>query len=99
MPSLFETLDEHKRCRIYDIRPQICRDFGDKPFSLCAYNGLESIPDDYEERKRLAMEAQVKSTACMIEMSGYGKVRVNAVDAGVRNVLSPNFKAIGKRGL
>lgn len=84
-------LDEKNRCRIYDVRPQICRDFGDKPWCLCAYNGLSEFPTDPKELARLASEAQRLNTERLAAGMGL-KVRVNMMDAGVGNVLSDTYK-------
>lgn len=85
-------LDENKRCKIYDIRPQICRDFGDKPYCLCAYNGLSEIPTDPKTLARLASEAQRINTERLAAGMGI-RLRANMIDPGVENVLSDNQRS------
>lgn len=82
-------LDQNKRCRIYDIRPQICRDFGDKPYCLCAYNGLSEIPSDPKTLAHLASEAQRINTERLAAGMGI-RLQANMIDPGIENVLSNN---------
>ena len=92
-------LGDDKRCSIYEVRPEICRDFGDKPYCLCAYNGLSSIPTDKQKLKHLASEAQRKNTERLAAAMGV-RVRADMVDPSVSNVLSLAFlqKTLDFRG-
>jgi Fe-S-cluster containining protein len=89
-------LDKNKRCKIYEDRPQICRDFGDKPWARCAYCGLSAIPTDPGELRELARVAQLKSFETMARMAGHKNFNINQIDSRARNVLSDDFKVIGK---
>lgn len=80
-------LDKNKLCSIYDIRPQICRDFGDKPYCLCAYNGLDEIPTDPKQIAFLASEAQRKNTERLAAGLGV-RVKADMIDPSMENVLS-----------
>lgn len=90
-------LDENKRCKIYEDRPQICKDFGDKPFARCAYNGLDYYPTDPKERKAAAKVQQEAGMMELFKMHGKGHLKPNMIDSGARNVLADDFNAIGKR--
>lgn len=46
------------KCSIYSARPRICRDYGEKVYIQCPYNGLKEIPSDLEERTKLTIEVQ-----------------------------------------
>ena len=89
-------LDENKRCKVYDDRPQICRDFGEKPYARCAYCGLSEIPTDADELRELARVSQLKSFETMAKMAGHSNLRVNQIDTRMRNVLSDDFDVVGK---
>jgi len=92
-------LGEDKRCTVYDVRPEICRDFGDKPYCLCAYNGLNAMPTDPQELRYLAAEAQRKNTERLAAAMGL-KIRADMIDPSIENVLSPAFlnKTLDFRG-
>lgn len=89
-------LSEDKRCKVYEDRPQICRDFGEKAYARCAYCGLDEIPTDPEELRELARIAQLRSFETMAEMAGHSNVKVNQIDSRARNVLSDDFSVIGR---
>lgn len=84
-------LGDDDLCRIYDVRPQICRDFGDKPWCLCAYNGLSEIPTDPKVLAHLASEAQRINAERLAAGMGI-KTKANMIDPGVGNVLSDAYK-------
>ena len=52
-------------CTIYDVRPKICKDFGEKLYAPCPFNGLECMPKSKEEQKKLTLESQSNSFAYM----------------------------------
>lgn len=83
-------LNQENRCMIYNIRPEICSDFGDKPYCLCAYNGLKTIPTDKKELDALAAKAQKTNTERLAERIGV-KVKVNMINPSAENVLSATF--------
>lgn len=85
-------LDQNKKCKIYDIRPQICRDFGDKPWCLCAYNGLSTIPTDPKELAYLASEAQRINTERLAAGMGI-RLQANMISPEMENVLSIGEKS------
>lgn len=89
-------LDANKRCTIYDIRPQICKDFGDKPFAMCAYYGQDKVPEDLKTRRELAKKVQIESVEVMMKMAGIKNAGINPVDSSARNVLAQDFHAIGR---
>ena len=49
---------KNNKCSIYDYRPRICKDYGERVYIQCPYNGLKDIPTNKEERTRLTLEVQ-----------------------------------------
>ena len=50
----------NKGCTIYDVRPKICRDFGDKKYAPCPFNGLDKMPECKKEQSKLTFISQEK---------------------------------------
>lgn len=43
-------------CIIYEDRPTICREYGNRECLKCPYTGLDKQPENLDERKRLVIE-------------------------------------------
>ena len=55
-------------CTIYNERPEICRDYGEKKYAQCPFNLLEAMPDSKEEQTRLTIASQERSIAHMVKI-------------------------------
>lgn len=49
---------KNNKCSIYNARPKICKDYGEKIYIQCPYNGLKEIPSSLEERTKLTIRVQ-----------------------------------------
>ena len=74
-------------CEIYDLRPQICREYGYGLIS-CPYlfAGLDAVPSDPEERNRLTKISQKADFERLARKNGFGGV--NLIPEEVRNVIN-----------
>ena len=75
---------KNNRCSIYKVRPEICKDFGEKIYIQCAFNGLKEIPADKDERTRLIAGVQNIFYNKMSEIYGF---RINTVPYTAKNVI------------
>lgn len=72
------------KCSIYSARPQICKDYGERVYIQCPYNGLKEVPGDPDERTRLTTEVQNIFFSKVNEIFG---VRPNLVPHTAKNVI------------
>lgn len=72
------------KCSIYSVRPQICKDYGERIYIQCPYNGLKKIPEDMDERTRLTTKVQEVFFNKVNEIFG---VKPNLVPHTAKNVI------------
>jgi len=49
---------ENDKCSVYEHRPRICKDFGNKMYIKCPFDGMASRPHDEEIEYRLAVKTR-----------------------------------------
>lgn len=76
---------KNNKCSIYNARPKICKDYGEKIYIQCPYNGLKEIPDSLEERTKLTIKVQDVFYNKVSEILG---VRLNLTPHTAKNALA-----------
>lgn len=74
---------KNSKCSIYNVRPEICKDYGEKIYVQCPYNGMKAIPDSQEERSRLTTIVQDVFFNKVRELGG----KFNLVPHTAKNVI------------
>lgn len=75
---------KNNKCTIYNVRPEICKHYGERVYIQCAFNGLKEIPTDEKERSSLITNVQNIFYNKMSEIYGF---RINTIPHTAKNVI------------
>jgi len=73
------------KCSVYSVRPEICKDYGERVYIQCPYNGLKEIPSNPDERYNLTIKVQKVFYDKIEELFGY---KPNLIPFTAKNVFN-----------